>query len=89
MNMNPVFAPSDTVSDEGLTDVVVCWSMTVHIEVDTPSERVSTSARHVTAQEFRQCRETFSTTNMSFLCPDNAPFNCHHFFLGVYFLFLT
>lgn len=41
--------------DEGLDDL--------HLKADTPSERVSTSVRHVSAQEFRQCRETFPSPN--------------------------
>lgn len=65
---------------------LVCWSMTVHIKVDTPSERVSTSARHVSAQEFRQCRETFSPTSKTFLCPYSAPYNFNLFIL-FYFIF--
>lgn len=64
----------------------VCWSMTVHIKVDTPLEHVSTSARHVSAQEFRQCRETFSSTNRKFLCPYNAMFNFN--LLGFIFCFV-
>lgn len=67
------FDLSDTVTSDGGVDwCSVCRSMTVHIKVDTPSERVSTSARHVSAQEFRQCRQTFfffSSTNKTFLLP--------------------
>lgn len=57
-------------------DWLVCWSMTVHIKADTPCERVSTSVRHVSAQECGQCRGTF-TSHKTFLCPYNAPFNCN------------
>lgn len=63
----------------GIDWCLVCWSMTIHIKVDTPSEHVSTSVRHVSAQEFRQCRETFYSTNKTFLCPNNAPFNLNLF----------
>lgn len=41
---------------------LVCSSMTARIEVVTPSEHVSTSACHVSAQEFRQCRELLSSS---------------------------
>lgn len=49
--------------------------MTVHIKVDTPTEHVSTSAHHVSAQEFRQFREEFSSSNKTSLSPYNASFH--------------
>lgn len=61
--------------DEGLTDVWCAGAWLHTVKVDTPSERVSTSARHVSAQEFRRCRETFPSTSETFSCPRNAPFN--------------
>lgn len=36
--------------------------MEVKVRVEPPSERVSTSPRHVSFQEFTPCRETFSPT---------------------------
>lgn len=48
--------------------------MTVHIKLNTPSEHVSTSARHVSAQESRQCREMSSSTSKTY-----CVFIKHHF----------
>lgn len=43
----------------GIDWCLVCWSMTVHIKVNTPLEHVSTSVHHVSAQESRHLEQCF------------------------------